>query len=133
AYEYRLQDYVQKLDDEIYVNLNLEQSYAHDKIDAAKRRLPRVNEYAHQNRTRTELEIPAGYDVEYLPALAESRDPLFGFRIRYERQGNKIVQDKELYINYLLLQPQQFGQWNAGIDKLNAAYRETVIFKKKRV
>ncbi|MBO0357223.1 DUF3857 domain-containing protein [Hymenobacter sp. BT186] len=132
-YEYRLQDYVQKLDDEIYVNLNLEQPYAHDKIDASKRRLPRVNEYAHQNRTRTELEIPAGYDVEYLPATAESQDPLFGFRIKYERQGNKIVQDKELYINYLMLQPQQFNQWNAGIDKLNAAYRETVIFKKKRV
>ena len=132
-YEYRLQDYVQKLDDEIYVNLNLEQPYAHDKIDATKRRLPRVNEYAHQNRTRTELEIPAGYDVEYLPAAAESQDPLFGFRIKYERQGNKIVQDREVYINYLMLEPKQFSQWNAGIEKLNAAYRETVIFKKKRV
>ncbi|UOQ65611.1 DUF3857 domain-containing protein [Hymenobacter volaticus] len=132
-YEYRLQDYVQKLDDEIYVNLNLEQPYAHDKIDATKRRLPRVNEYAHQNRTRTELEIPAGYDVEYLPAAAESHDPLFGFRIKYERQGNKIVQDREVYINYLMLEPKQFNQWNAGIEKLNAAYRETVIFKKKRV
>ncbi|WP_197062841.1 DUF3857 domain-containing protein [Hymenobacter sp. APR13] len=132
-YEYRLQDYVQKLDDEIYVNLNLEQPYAHDKIDAAKRRLPRVNEYASQNHTRTELEIPAGYDVEYLPPVAEMRDPVFGFKVKYERQGNKIVQDKEVYINYLLLQPQQFGQWNAVVDKLNAAYRETVIFKRRKV
>jgi hypothetical protein len=32
-----------------------------------------------------------------------------------------------------MLEPKQFGQWNAGIEKLNAAYRETVILKKKRV
>ncbi|SHK32670.1 DUF3857 domain-containing transglutaminase family protein [Hymenobacter psychrotolerans] len=131
-YEYRLQDYVQKLDDEIYVNLNLERPYAHDRIDADKRRLPRVNEYATQNHSRTELEIPAGYDVEYLPPVAEMNDPVFGFKVKYERQGNKIVQDKQVYINYLMLQPKQFHQWNAVVDKLNAAYRETVILKRKK-
>ena len=74
-YAYRLQDYVQRLDDEIYVNLSLAQPYAHARIDAAKRRLPRYNEYAHTDRTRTEFEIPAGYDVAYLPASVGGAGP----------------------------------------------------------
>ncbi|ALD20096.1 DUF3857 domain-containing protein [Hymenobacter sp. DG25A] len=131
-YEYHVQDYVQKLDGEIYVNLNLEQPYANDRIDPAKRRLPRYNEFNHTTHSRTELEIPAGYEVEYLPANAAVQDPVLGFTIRYERAGNKIVQDKEVYINYLLLQPTQFAQWNAVVDKLTAAYRDVVILKRKK-
>jgi hypothetical protein len=131
-YEYHVQDYVQKLDDEIYVNLNLEQPYANDRIDPAKRRLPRYNEFNHTTHSRTELEIPAGYEVEYLPANASVQDPVLGFTIRYERAGNKIVQDKEVYINYLLLQPTQFAQWNAVVDKLTATYRDVVILKRKK-
>lgn len=131
-YEYHVQDYVQKLDDEIYVNLNLEQPYANDRIDPAKRRLPRYNEYNHTDHTRTEFEIPAGYDVEYLPANAEGKDAVLGFNIRYERQGNKIVQSKDVYVNYLLLQPAEFAQWNAMVDKLTAAYRDVIILKRKK-
>ena len=57
---------------------------------------------------------------------------MLGFKVQYERQGNKIVQDKEVYVNYLLLEPAQFGQWNAVVDKLNAAYRDAIIFKRKK-
>jgi len=35
-------------------------------------------------------------------------------------------------VNYLLLPPGQFGQWNGVVDKLGAAYREVVILKKKK-
>ncbi|UOQ53275.1 DUF3857 domain-containing protein [Hymenobacter cellulosivorans] len=132
-YEYRLQDYVQQVDDEIYLNLNLEQPYANDRIDADKRRLPLYNEYTHSDRTRTEFEIPAGYDVEYLPANASTKEDVLGFSIRYERKGNKIVQEKDLYVNYLLLQPTEFAKWNTVVDKLGAAYRDVIILKKKKV
>ncbi|MBT9391937.1 DUF3857 and transglutaminase domain-containing protein [Hymenobacter sp. NST-14] len=131
-YEYRLQDYVQRLDDEVYVNLNLDQSYAADRLDPAKRTLARVNEYHHTNRIRTEFEVPAGYDVTYLPPNTEGRDEMLGFSIRYARQGNKIIQQKEIYVNYLLLEPARFSQWNAVVDQLNAAYRDAIILKRKK-
>ncbi|TGE21973.1 DUF3857 domain-containing protein [Hymenobacter aquaticus] len=131
-YEYRLQDYVQQVDDEIYLNLNLQQTYANDRIDTDKRHLPLYNEYAHTDRTRTEFEIPSGYEVEYLPANAATKEDVLGFSIRYERQGNKIVQEKDVYVNYLLLQPTQFAKWNTVVDKLGAAYREVIILKKKK-
>jgi transglutaminase-like putative cysteine protease len=132
-YEYRLQDYVQQLDDELYVNLNLERPYATDRIDSTTRRLPRYNEFAHTDRTRTELVIPAGYEVSYLPPAAEVRGDALGFKVNYERRGDKIIQQRELYVNYLLMQPKQFASWNAVVGKLGSAYREVVILKKKKV
>jgi transglutaminase-like putative cysteine protease len=132
SYDYRLQDYVQQVDDEVYVNLNLERPYATDRIDSTTRKLPRYNEFAHTDHTRTELVVPAGYEVSYLPPTAQAQGDALGFKVSYERQGNKIIQDREVYVNYLLLQPQQFGNWNKVVNKLGNAYREVVILKKKK-
>ncbi|MDO7875434.1 DUF3857 domain-containing protein [Hymenobacter sp. ASUV-10] len=132
-YEYRLQDYVQRLDDELYVNLSLERPYATDLIDSTTRRLPRYNEYAYTDHTRTELVIPAGYEVSYLPPTAEMRGDALGFQLRYERRGDRIIQHRELYVNYLLMPAKQFSGWNSVVGKLGSAYREVVILKKKKV
>ena len=132
SYDYRLQDYVQQVDDEVYINLNLERPYATDRIDAATRKLPRYNEFAHTDRTRTELVVPAGYEVSYLPPTVQEQGDALGFKVSYERKGDKIIQEREVYVNYLLLQPQQFGSWNAVVSKLGNAYREVVILKKKK-
>ena len=134
TYDYRVQDYVQKLDDELYVNLSLERPLAHDRLDSLVRHLPRVGDFAHTDHARTELVVPAGYEVSYLPPAAQAGDaagPL-RFAISYERQGDRIIQNRELTVNYLLLPPGQFGQWNKVVDKLGAAYREVVILKKKK-
>jgi transglutaminase-like putative cysteine protease len=131
-YDYRLQDYVQRVDDEVYINLSLERPYATDRIDSTTRKLPRYNEFAHTDHTRTELVIPAGYEVSYLPPSTQVQGDALGFKVSYERKGDKIIQDRELYVNYLLLQPKQFGPWNAVVNKLGSAYREVVILKKKK-
>ena len=133
TYDYRLQDYVQRLDDEVYINLNLERPLANDRIDVATRRLPREREHAYVARTRTELEIPAEYNVDYLPPAVEVRDSLLSYSIRYVREGNKVIRERDLELNYLLLPPSAFGRWNALIDQLTAAYRETVVLKRKKV
>lgn len=132
SYDYRLQDYVQQVDDEVYINLSLERPYATDRIDSTTRKLPRYNEFAHTDHTRTELVVPAGYEVSYLPPTVQAQGDVLGFKVSYERQGNKIIQDREVYVNYLLLQPKQFGSWNAVVNKLGSAYREVVILKKKK-
>jgi transglutaminase-like putative cysteine protease len=132
SYDYRLQDYVQQVDDEVYINLSLERPFATDRIDLKTRKLPRYNEFAHTDRTRTELVVPAGYEVSYLPPSTQAQGEALGFKVSYEHKGNKIIQDRELYVNYLLLQPKQFENWNSVVAKLGNAYREVVILKKKR-
>jgi len=134
TYNYRLQDYVQQIDDELYINLSLERPLAHDRLDSLTRHLPRANEYAHTDQSCTELVVPAGYEVSYLPPAAQAGDPgsPLAFRISYEHLGDRIIQNRELTVNYLLLTTKQFPQWNGVVDKLGAAYREVVILKKKK-
>ena len=132
SYDYRLQDYVQKVDDEVYVNMSLERPYATDRIDSATRKLPRYNEFAHTDHTRTELVVPAGYEVSYLPPAMQAQGEALGLRVSYEHHGDMVVQDREVYVNYLLLQPRQFGRWNAVVGQLSNSYREAVILKKKK-
>ncbi|MDB5236094.1 MAG: hypothetical protein JWR44_3087 [Hymenobacter sp.] len=131
-YDYRLQDYVQQVDDEVYINLSLERPFATDRIDSTTRKLPRYNEFARTDHTRTELVVPAGYEVSYLPPTVQVQGDALGFKVSYEQKGDKIIQDREVYVNYLLLQPRQFGRWNAVVAKLGNAYREVVILKKKK-
>jgi len=134
TYDYRVEDYVQRLDDELYVNLSLERPLATDRLDSLTRRLPRQGEFAHTDHTRTELLVPPGYEVSYLPPAAkagDARGPL-RFNIRYEQLADRVVQERELTVDYLLLPPAEFKRWNGVVDKLGAAYREVVILKKKK-
>jgi transglutaminase-like putative cysteine protease len=130
-YQFHLEDYVQRAGDELYVNLNLERELTNDQIDVARRRLPRANDYCRRSRQQTEFEIPAGYDLSHLPANVQADDPVAGFRISYRREGNKVVQDKEVYVNYLLLEPKQFAAYNRVVDQLSEAYRDALILKRK--
>lgn len=130
-YQFHLEDYVQRVDDELYVNLNLERELTNDQIDLARRRLPRANEYCRRSRQQTEFEIPAGYDLSHLPANVQADDAVAGFRISYRREGNKVVQDKEVYVNYLLLEPKQFAAYNKVVGQLSEAYRDALILKRK--
>lgn len=130
-YQFHLDDYVQRADDELYVNLNLERELTNDQIDVARRRLPRANEYCRRSRQQTEFEIPAGYDLSHLPANVQADDAVAGFRISYRREGNKVVQDKEVYVNYLLLEPKQFAAYNKVVGQLSEAYRDALILKRK--
>ncbi|WP_165822115.1 DUF3857 domain-containing protein [Hymenobacter edaphi] len=130
-YQFHLDDYVQRAGDELYVNLNLERELTNDQIDLTRRRLPRANEYCRRSSQLTEFEIPAGYDLSHLPANVQADDAVAGFRISYRREGNKVVQDKEVYVNYLLLEPKQFAAYNKVVGQLSEAYRDALILKRK--
>ncbi|WP_400193525.1 DUF3857 domain-containing protein [Hymenobacter sp. B81] len=130
-YSFHLEDYVQRAGDEVYVNLNLDRELFNDQVDVAKRQLPRINNYCRRTRQQTEFEIPADYELTHLPANVRADDAVAGFSISYRREGNKVVQEKEVHVNYLLLEPKQFAAYNAVVDKLSDAYRDALILKRK--
>jgi hypothetical protein len=66
-----------------------------------------------------------------LPTNMEFKSGLFGYSISYNIQDNSIVQVKNIYMDYLLLDKEHFKTWNSFIDSLNNAYRETIILKKE--
>lgn len=130
-YSFRIQDYHKEIAGEIYLNLNLEKPFNNSEIDLDSRKLPLENDYYYMDSQVQNFEVPEGYAVDYLPPAAKYKHDLFGFDIKYAQEGNVITQEKVTYINYLIMEREQFPQWNEMVELLNEAYREVVILKKQ--
>ena len=129
-YDFRVSDYVTYADAEIYVNLNLEKFY-YNQFVPAQRKMPSVNEFRHHIENYYVMEIPAGYEVEYLPPNAHFKNSVMAFDISYKQSGSSIIYTSKLVTDYLLLSPEKFSEWNSVIKELSNAYKESVIFKRK--
>lgn len=131
-YEFTLPDYAKFAGDEMYVNLHLEKELKGRTVDIAKRKgIPMESDYKYIDQEIVRLEIPKGMKLEYVPAAAEYKNPLFGFKISYSVVKEEVVLTKEVYVNYLMLTQENFEAWNTMVRELNKAYNEVIILKKK--
>ena len=130
-YKFRILDYFQKIDDEIYLNLNLNKDYYNTFINIETRKAPKESDYQYVKYETISLKIPDGYEVEYLPATARYDGPLLGYEISYKASGSQIVYSKKFFLSYLLMKPEEFSSWNEAIKNISEAYKESIILKKK--
>jgi hypothetical protein len=131
SYTFRLGDYFQKLGDEIYINLNLNKDHYNDFINAELRKAPKETEYQFEKHDVIELAIPPGYKIDYLPPSARHEGKFLGLEVTYTALPGKVILAKKLYVNYLLLQPEEFELWNSSVKLVSEAYKESIILKKK--
>lgn len=130
-YKFRILDYFQQIDDEIYLNLNLNKDYYNSFINLQMRKAPRESDYRYIKYETISLRIPDGYKVEYIPETARHDSPILGYEISYDVTGDDIVYSKKFFSDYLLLNPQQFAAWNESVKNISEAYKESIILKKK--
>lgn len=129
-YDFEINDYVNYVDSEIYVNLNLHKLY-YNQLIKLDRKVPLENDYRFSVQDTYELNIPEGYEIEYLPPNASQQDGVLNFSIQYRKKDSAILMDFNLENNVLLMHSNQFDQWNKAIKELSQAYKESIIFKKK--
>lgn len=130
-YTFRVADYFQKIGDEVYINLNMNKDYYNTFINAETRTTPRENDYQYEKFEVIDLTIPGDYTVEYLPPNATYDGKLLGYDISYVVRDNVIRFSKKFYLNYLLMTPDQFSQWNNAVKQISEAYKESIILKRK--
>ncbi|MEQ8245548.1 transglutaminase domain-containing protein [Fulvivirga sp.] len=127
-YKFRVEDYYRKIGSKIYFNMNLVKSLT-DKIIDDERKQPIENEFNYIHKNTSVLQIPENYVVKHLPENVSYKNEVFGFDIQYIQQGDKIILNKQLYVDYLLLEKNQFELWNEGIKKLSDSYRDALILE----
>lgn len=130
-YECTIPDYVKSVAGKYYIGLNMDKMLNTQPIEKDKRSYSFEFDYKIDNNLITEIEVPDGFMVEYLPASANFKHDLFGFNIIYSQTGNSIKQVKQVYINTIMLEPSQFDAWNDFLAQLNKAYKETLVLTKK--
>jgi hypothetical protein len=130
-YAFNLADYVQRYEGEYYINMNLDRDLSSDKIEIEKRKgVPLELNDRLKDVDHAVLEIPKGYKVTYIPENASYENEDFSFEITYRKEGNKLYFQKTLVINTLMIEEEDFENWNAMINALINAYRETITIKK---
>jgi hypothetical protein len=131
-YSFKVPDYYRNIGGEIYFNMNLDKTYNGDIIDKT-RKLPMENEFKYSHHSVSVLEIPANYQLEHLPENDSFSNEVFGYSIKYRPEKDKIIMEKEFFVDYLLLEQQDFEKWNEVVKKLSEAYSESIILKNKEV
>lgn len=132
TYTFTLEDYVQKNGDEMYINLHLDKDLNSDKLEIEKRKgVPLKIENLVLDNDRVVLNIPDGYNIDYIPENVSFNNDQFGFSITYTKVGNTLIMEKTLKINSLLITEEYFNDWNKMVGMLNKAYRESIALSKK--
>ncbi len=129
-YGFSLPDYCRQLADEIYLNMDLDKNYKEMKIDTSSLYAPIENDFYFTERFIYSLEIPDGYRIDYVPEGGSFNTPEFGYKITYTKKEDKVIMEKLIRFEFLLLKEDKFEQWNKMIKQLNKHYRSTVALKK---
>jgi hypothetical protein len=113
----------------IFLNLDY-----YDDLQSKKIEIPRVFPFdigfKRQHELDMVLNIPEGYQVDYLPEAFSVSHPKFNFSGLYTTGDNQIVYTRKLSIKDNLLYPADFPEWNDAIEKLQRFYKEMIILQK---
>ncbi len=120
---------VTKTGNELYVVMDWDKEFSEMEFDA-----DRKNDYEFNQKyylaSQTELEIPAGYKVDYLPEPFKKSTLEYSFEGSFANMGKSIVYSKTIIVNKPILHKDGFEQWNAFIKDINKFYNDQVVLVK---
>ena len=129
-YDFEIKNYSKKLGNEIYINLNLNKDLSFYKTDK-KRENAIEYDYKRYFKYTTELEIPIGYTLDYLPEAVKVSNDSLTCEITYSVEGNKVTYNQVIELNFLILSIEQQKEVNKLIKKIERNYKEIVVLKKE--
>lgn len=128
-YNFKANNQVTKTGNELYVVMDWEKDFSSLEMEA-----DRKNDYEFNQKyyltTQTELTIPEGYKVDYLPAAFKKSTAAWSFEGAYVNKGKTVVYNKTIIINKPILKRSDFAGWNAFIADINKFYNDQVVLTK---
>lgn len=132
-YEFSIPSYVNYTEDEIYVNLSLDLFLDFfEPYEVDDRETDVTERYATETRYSYTLEIPEGYEIDYVPEnLFVDGGDEFYVKINYDQSTEgEVIYSFELWLDYILLPVDRVAEMEKLGKKLKQAYKETIILKK---
>jgi hypothetical protein len=130
--EFEIPDYGKKLGDEYYINLNLHKFFTSSVIDTSERKIPVEYRFKYLINQYTELEMPQGYTVNYLPKDFSFKNDLLEINITYKKQSNKIVACQQVKNKMMFLESKDFLAFNSAVQQLSNQYKEQLVLVKTK-
>jgi hypothetical protein len=129
TFDFKAGSQVTKAGNELYVIMDWDKDFSNYEMPG-----DRKNDYEFDQKyyytVQTELAIPAGYKVDYLPSAFKKSTPDYSFEGSYTNNGKAVIYKKMIVINKPILKKQEFTAWNGFIADINKFYNDQVVFTK---
>jgi len=128
-YDFRTNNQVTRSGSEMFVVMDWDKEFSNLEIEQ-----DRKNDYDLSHKyfvtIQTELVIPAGYTVEYVPPSFKKVSPDYSFEGSYSNKGNTIVYSKTIIVNKPIIGRSEFADWNNFIKEISKFYNDQVVLRK---
>ncbi len=128
-YSFSINNYLKRLGNEVYLNLNLNKITSEFKTEK-KRKTEKEFDYKKYYSFYTELKIPPGYKVDYLPENIKVSSNLMKCSVDFQLKENKVIYNQIVELNFLTLNLQEQKELNKQIKKIEKTYKEIIVLKK---
>ena len=129
SFDFKTSHQVTKTGNELYIVMDWDKDFGSSEIPA-----DRKNDYEFSQKyyytATTELAIPAGYKVDYLPAAFKKSTPDYSFEGSYASNGKAIIYKKTIVVNKTILKKAEFALWNSFISDISKFYNDQVVLTK---
>ena len=128
-FDFKANNQVTKTGNELYVIMDWEKDFSSLEMPDERKNDYEFNQKYYLS-TQTELTVPAGYKVDYLPTAFKKNAANWSFEGSYVSKGSSIVYNKKIIINKAILKKADFANWNAFIAEINKFYNDQVVLTK---
>ncbi len=124
-YDFSIEDYVNRVDDKVYVNLNLSEELNQLKI-REKQNTPYFMDYKHTVENIFELDLQEGYVIDYVPEDVKSSTDLLEYEITYQKSEHHITYHLTLKVKAIRIERDRIKDWNDQVDELISELNRTI-------
>lgn len=128
-YTFKIKDYAQSLDGEIYINLNLDQSSINSYKVKEDRKTSLEFKFRSEESITVVFNIPEGKEVSYLPEDVAIDNDFMSASISYKKEGSKIIYKHAYKTKKLILDKETHEAFRKSLKKINKAFKEVVVLK----
>ena len=132
-YDFHIPNYAKALGDEVYVNMNLNRTDISGIKTDINRRAPLEHKYLESVEYHYILNVPDGYNVDYLPDGVDFTSPYFDSGISYELKQNQIIYKHYFQFKVLVFDSDTQKIVNELVEKIERQYKEVVVLKKNKI
>lgn len=131
SFDFKANHQLTKAGNELYVVMDWNKEFSGLEFESKRK-----NDYEFSNKyyldVQTELIIPEGYKVDYLPTALKKTTPHYSFEGSYTNKGKSILYKKLIIVNKPVLLKSEFESWNKFIKDINTFYNDQVVLVKNK-
>jgi hypothetical protein len=128
-YDWEVKNYATTYGNEMYINMILEKNISPNEFKA-----DRLAPFELDNKSLDSytviLEIPEGYQVDFVPKDKTYTSDFVNFDVKYTQKNQEVSMTLSLKLNFLYLSPEQMPAWNEYVKVKKETVQESVQLSK---